>query len=103
MATSAYTLDQATTVFNNTVGHRDRVLQDRKNDPQAYKEWLEAEIAALGKTENPSEGIVQTVERYIRYWMACDTLCKEKERLQRERQSRLNNLINDFNAIKDAK
>lgn len=102
MAAPAYTLDQATAVFNNTVGHRDKVLQDRKNDPQAYKEWLEAEIAALGRTTNPSEVIVQTVERYIRYWMACDTLCKEKSRLQRERQDRLNNLIKDFNAIKDA-
>lgn len=103
MATAAYTLDQATAVFNNTVGHRDKVLQDRKNDPQAYKEWLEAEIPALGKTDNPSEMILQTVERYIRYWVACDVLCKEKARLQQERQNRLNNLIKDFNAMKDAK
>jgi hypothetical protein len=103
MAATAYTLEQANTIFQNTIGHRSQVLEDRKNDPQTYKAWLEAKIEELGKIVDPLECDLQIIERYIHYWMACNVLCMERERQQRERQARLKNLIKDFEAMKNAK
>lgn len=103
MAATAYTLEQAQNIFHNTVGHRDRVLQDRKDDPQAYKNWLEIKINELGKIEDPSEGNLEMVERYIHYWMACDIICKERDHKLQERRARLKSLMKDFEGMKNAK
>lgn len=103
MTTTALTLDQANTIFQNTIGHRSQVLNDRKSDPKAYREYLETRIEELGRIENPTEGDIETVERFIRYWEACNLLCTERERLQRDRQNRLRSLIKDFEEMKNAK
>lgn len=103
MAVPAYTLEQAKVVFNNTIGHRNQVLQDHKDDPKAYKEWLEIRIEELGRIEDPTEPDLQTIERYIHYWMACNVICKERDHSLQERQARLKSLIRDFEGMKNAK
>ena len=97
-------ITNAQAIFNNTIGLRSKVLkEDHKNDPQAFKLWLESEIDILGKTQEPTTGTVETLERYVAYWQACKMIVDERDRQLQNRKNRIQNILKDFEAMKNAK
>lgn len=99
--TTTMNLEQANQVWTNTLGLRHRSAVH--NDVSAFKSWLENKIESYRDEENPTEPMLEDVKRFISYWMACDTILKDKERTRKERQISLTNLLKDYDGMKNNK
>lgn len=97
-------LESAQRVYGLTEGFRKKVLlPTAQNDPIEFQSWIEAEIAILGKTEEPSRDVLLTVEKYMHYWQACDVLVKIHAKELEERKTKLANLLKEFEEMKQAR
>lgn len=96
------TMEQATQVWQNTEGFRQRVLKDSYMDPKAWRTWLDNEIETLAKCQEPTENTVGQVKRFIGYWMAANTLVKHKESEDLRHKQNMAALLAEFREMKNA-
>jgi hypothetical protein len=100
MATTM-SLESAKNAWINTSDLRNRVLKaEAAQQPKAFREWLEFEIATLSKCPEPTENTVGLVKQYMGMWQACDVLVKAHDQAIRDRQDQMTQLLKEFEAMK---
>lgn len=98
------TVDLAIHEFNKTNELRQKVLkQGTQNNWGAWKEWLEAEIATIGKCADPTDWHINIIKQYINHWMIVDWLIKDKAAADTKRKATMAALMKDFEGMKNAK
>lgn len=103
MATTM-SFEQAKQIWTNTSDLRNRVLKaEAANDPREFRSWIEFEISTLSKCPEPTENTIGLVKQYMNMWQACDVLVKMHDKAIHDRQQQMSQLMQDFEAMKNAK